>query len=758
MTGGVMSEWKPSACILCELICGIEVQPGEGNTIAKVRGNKDHPGSQGYLCNKAGRLSHYQNGKDRIYEPMRRTADGNFETISWDTAISEIAEKMQGVKAQYGGDKILYLSGGQGNHISGPYAASFRSALGSIYKSNPIAQEKTGEIWVANQMFRSTTGTQRSDCENAEVAIYLGKNPWHTHGFHQCRKKLKTLAKDENHKIIVVDPRRSESADIADMHFAVKNGTDAWMMAALIAIMVQEDWVDHAWMEKHTVGFEEAYPFFFNIPVKEYCKQCGIEEEQLRELARVIHEAESVAVWEDLGVQMNRNSTLVSYLQRFLLTITGNFGKKGAQYIALPLVGIASPVYRDDRRTLVTNSRIIGGLIPCNVVSEEILTDHPDRMRALWINGSNAVHSYAGSKDMAEALRATDITVVVDIAMTETAMEADYILPTPTQYEKVEMSMFQFEFPHNVAQLRHPVFKAPETVLEEAEIYARLCEAMDEVPVDVINELNSALASDEQAFAEAFFKVMSEQPGLAKMVPVILYRTLGKSLPEGLAAAAGYMPFCLDLAVKNPEAVKAAGHEGEGVELGMNLFNALVNTPSGITITHEEWDASFKRLGHAEKKIHLYLPEMIPELDALKEGFTPLTSDEFPYVLSCGERRDYTANGIYRDPAWRKKDFDCALRMNPSDAENLGLESGQQVRISTRQGQVETVVEVNDRMQPGHISLPNGGGLQNNLNTGLPVEKVGAATNDLTPVDHRDFLAGTPWHKYVPASVEALAV
>jgi anaerobic selenocysteine-containing dehydrogenase len=169
------------------MMCGVEILPSEDNTIAKVKGNKNHPGSKGYVCNKAGRLAHYQNGKDRILEPLRRKADGSFETVSWDTAIAEISEKLLSIKEIYGGDKILYLTGGQGNHISGVYGSGFRAALGSIYRSSPIAQEKTGEIWVNNQMFRSTSaGAVRSDCENAEVAIYLGKNPWHTHGFHQC--------------------------------------------------------------------------------------------------------------------------------------------------------------------------------------------------------------------------------------------------------------------------------------------------------------------------------------------------------------------------------------------------------------------------------------------------------------------------------------------------------------------------------------------------------------------------------------------
>jgi anaerobic selenocysteine-containing dehydrogenase len=215
-----------------------------------------------------------------------------------------------------------------------------------------------------------------------------------------------------------------------------------------------------------------------------------------------------------------------------------------------------------------------------------------------------------------------------------------------------------------------------------------------------------------------------------------------------------YLPFCLNLALSYPDAVKGAGHQGEGMELGWNLFKALSNSPDGTVITDEPWEASFGRLGDAEQKIHLKVPDLFPEIEALDQGFEPLTNSQFPFVLSSGERRDYTANGVYRDPTWRKKDFDCALRMSPADAEEMGLESGQLVRITTRQGEAETVLEVNDRMRNGHISIPNGGGLINNLNTDQPLEMIGPSTNDLTPVDHRDEIAGTPWHKYVPARVE----
>ncbi len=142
-----MSEWHPTACILCSINCGIEVLTDEDRRFLKVRGDKAHPSSRGYLCQKASRLDHYQNGKDRITTPLRRTPSGDFEPVDWDTAIGEIATRLANIRDAHGGDKIFYYGGGgQGNHLPGIYAASTLSSLGSIYRSNALAQEKTGEF------------------------------------------------------------------------------------------------------------------------------------------------------------------------------------------------------------------------------------------------------------------------------------------------------------------------------------------------------------------------------------------------------------------------------------------------------------------------------------------------------------------------------------------------------------------------------------------------------------------------------------
>ena len=174
--------WHQTACILCECNCGIEVRLGgeDGRRFERIRGDKAHPASAGYTCEKALRLDHYQNGRHRLTSPLRRRADGTFEEIDWDTAIAEVAAGFAKVRDTHGGESIFYYGGGgQGNHLGGAYAAGTRAAMGSRFRSNALAQEKTGEFWVNGKML----GTHvRGDFEEAEVALFVGKNPWQSHG------------------------------------------------------------------------------------------------------------------------------------------------------------------------------------------------------------------------------------------------------------------------------------------------------------------------------------------------------------------------------------------------------------------------------------------------------------------------------------------------------------------------------------------------------------------------------------------------
>ena len=745
-------EWRPTACVLCECNCGIEVTV-EGRRLARIRGDKAHPVSRGYTCEKPLRLDHYQNGADRLTHPLRRRPDGTFERVGWDTAIAEVAERLAAVRDAAGGETIFYYGGGgQGNHLGGSYGGAVMRALGAKYRSNALAQEKTGMFWVNDQMFGDiATG----DFEHCEVALFIGKNPWQSHGLPRARPTLREISRDPSRCLIVIDPRRTETAEIADIHLAPRPGTDAWLLAALAGTLVQEDLIAREWLDEHAVGLDEVIAVLGKVPIAKYAEISGVPEGLLRGTARRIAAAASVAVYEDLGVQMNLHSTVNSYLDALLYLLTGNFGRIGTNNPPIMLARLAAPSHwtaKRDRFSPVAGARIIAGLVPSNVIAEEILTDHPARYRAMIVDAANPAHSLADSPRMREALGALDLLVVIDVAMTETARLADYVLPAPTQFEKWEATFFGRETPANHFHLRRPLLDPPPgaDLLPEPEIHARLCEALGVVPD--LTPLHEAAARGRAEFAAAFFQAVTADPVLAKIAPVVLYRTLGPTLPHGAAAAASIWPLAHKVAAAHPDAVRRAGITGEGLELGENLFDAILNSPHGVVYAVDEPE-DLHRVGTPDGKIHLAIPDLLAEIAALGDG--PATDPAYPFVLSAGERRAFTANTIYRDPAWRRRDASGVLRISPKDAADLGIDTGSTVRVTTRRGSVEAVAELTDAIQPGHISLPNGLGLAYPDESGRPVV-TGAPPNELTSAEDRDPHAGTPWHKHVPARVEAV--
>jgi anaerobic selenocysteine-containing dehydrogenase len=768
VAGATNPEWKSTACILCECNCGIEVQLGgeEGRNFVKIRGDKAHPASKGYACEKAHRLDYYQNGPHRLTKPLRRRKDGTFEEIDWDTAIREVAARFAAVRDAHGGESIFYFGGGgQANHLPAVYSSATRGALGSIHRSNAVAQEKTGEFWVAHKMVGFYS---RSDFDNCEVALFLGKNPWMSHSFPRARVTLKEIASDPARALIVMDPRRSETAEIADIHLQVKPGTDAWLLAALIGTLVQEKRLAGDWLAAHAEGLGEVLPHFAELPIAKYCTACGVPEDLVRTAARRIASASSVATFEDLGVQMNRHSTLVSYLHKLLILSTGNFGKEGTGYVPTMMIpfpagyegGAASGTIGGgeqgtEKGTPVTGSLLIGGVTACNVIPDEILTDHPKRFRAMLVETANPAHSLADSARMREALSSLDLLVVVDLVLSETARLADYVLPVASQFEKAEASFFNFEYPHNTFHVRKRLFPPLHGLFSEAELHCRLLEALGELPAEAIGELRAAWKESRQAFRAKVMALAMSTPRMVPIAPALLYRAIGDLLPEGLAEAAALWLQCQTLDQTHHASLARAGFTGESGEAGDALFDALLAAQSGVVFAVDDWDECLDNLDTPNHKVHLAIPELFAELDGLATETPSFATQEFPFMLSAGERRAFTANTIMRNPAWRKKDAGGALSINPADAESLGVIDGDRARLTTRRGSVEVSVHISDRLQRGHVSLPNGLGLDFTGADGRQVT-AGVGPNELTRSEDRDWLAGTPWHKTTPARVERL--
>jgi anaerobic selenocysteine-containing dehydrogenase len=752
---GTAENWQSTACILCSVNCGIEVKVENGR-LAKIRGDRAHPMSQGYTCQKALRLDYYQSSPQRLTHPLRRRPDGTFERVSWDTAIREVAERMRHVRDTFGNDSLAYYGGGgQGNHLGGAHSTSLRAAMGNPYLYTALAQEKTGGFWVDGKLFGSQACHPTEDVEHTDYLLVIGANPWQSHGFPRARHVLQEIARDPGRTLVVVDPRRTETAEKADIHLQVRPGGDAHLLLALLAIVVQEGLEDREFIAAHTTGFDRLAGVLRQISIDDYCREAGVDADLVRKVARGYAKTPKACIRTDLGLEHTLHSTLNTYLSKLLYLITGHFGRPGTNVFHtffVPLVRHSPDPDHGGRTTRITGAREIGGLFPPNVLPLEIDNDHAQRVRGVFVESSNPASTGADTLAYRRAFAKLDLLVVVDVALTETARLAHYVLPASSQFEKWEATFFNLDFPSNYFHLRRPLLPRTGDTLPEPEIHRRLVVAMGAVPARF--PILSAIAKIDRRwpklrlFPLALAATFKLRPKLAKHFAVVLHETIGATLPDD-ARATGVLWATCQLFVKRygAKCVEKAGIKDEGAGHAEALFNRILNSRSGTLISVHDYDDTWKFLKHEDRRIHLAIDTMLDEVRDLK----PLPRDErFPLILQAGERRSYNANTIYRDGTWRKQDADGALKMHPDDARELGIGDGDAAWCENDRGSLCVRVQVTDEIRRGVVSLPHGYGMFRDSESD---ERSGPAINFLTRADHCDDLSKVPFHKFVPVRV-----
>ncbi|UUM26445.1 molybdopterin-dependent oxidoreductase [Acinetobacter colistiniresistens] len=757
MTTLIAARQDVTACILCSRNCGLSVEI-EDNQFKKIKGDDQHPFSQGYICQKAARLQHYQQHADRLTSPLKRQADGSFKEISWEHAIQEIAEQLVQIRNSHGGTAFASVGGGgQGNHLGAAYGRQLLYAMKSFYSYNSLAQEKTGDFWVNGRLFGSQACHTTEDVEHADYVLFIGTNPFQAHGIPNARDTLKHIKKDPNRTMVVFDPRVTETAKQADIHVQLKPGSDAYLMSAMIAIILQEELYDQQFIQQHTHGFDQVKQAFLAVPIVEYIRKADVSVELIYQIARDFAKAQRACVRIDLGIQHTLNTTLNGYLEKLLYLLTGNFGQQGGNNLHTMFIPILSntdernPKYR---RTVHHKMFPISGFFPPNILPDEILKAGEKRVRAVFVDSCNPLLTYPDTAAYEQAFQSLELLVVVDVAMTETARMAHYVLPAHSQFEKWEFTGFNLEFPKNGFHLRHPLFKAQGNSLPEAEIYTRLLEAMQVIPkqfpiLSKIAEKDSANTA-YLAYFGALGISFAKNKKLIPYAASIVYRTLGKTLPNDAASTALLLPLCMQYAAQHYQAVKQAGYVGNRLNLGVKLFQNILQQRSGVVLSQHDYADVWELIAYKDKKIRLAIPEMFIELAQLKQRSLTLT-DAYPFILLAGERRSYNANQIYRDPAWRKVDAEGRLRINPEDAQTFGVETGQMLHCISEHGKIQVTVELDEGMRKGVVSLPHGYGLR--YRGGEP---IGPQLNRLTSSQHCDPLSKTPYHKYVPVRLERL--
>lgn len=745
---------QSTACILCSRNCGLAVDIEEGH-FKRIKGDELHPVSKGYICQKAARLEHYQNHEDRLSHPLRREPDGSFVRVSWDEALSDIADRLTGIREQHGGKAFATAGGGgQGNHLGGAYFGQLRAAMGSRYNYNSLGQEKTGDFWVNGRLFGHQTCHTTEDVEHADFVLFIGCNPFQSHGIPNARDTLKEIRKDPARTMVVIDPRRTETARQADIHLQLKPGTDAYLMSAMLAIIVREGLHDKAFLAKRCTGFEAVEKVLRTLPVEDFVARADVSLASVEQVARSFATARSACVRVDLGIQHTLHTTLNGYLEKLLYLITGNFGVRGGNNLhtaLIPVLGHTDERNGRIRRSVYHQMFPIAGILPPNILPDEILHAGEDRIRALFVDSSNPLLTWPDTTALEKAFKSLELLVVVDVAMTETAKLAHYVLPAASQFEKWECTGFNLEFPVNGFHLRHPLFAPYAETLPEPEIYTRLLEKLGVLPSSF--PWLSKLARHEPEFCQHLGYMASLMGTLVRhknwqpYAPSILYRTLGTVLPGGAAAAAPLLPLAIQFAATHPAAVRRAGYSGNRLTRGAALFKAILQNRHGVIFSRHHYEEAWALLKTKDKRVHLEIPEMLAELNRLST-FPSQDSAEYPFILAAGERRSYNANQIYRDPAWRKTDSQGAMRIHPEDAASLGLSEGDAARCTSAHGEIPIVIEIDDAMRRGMVSLPHGYGIRYRDEPPL-----GPELNRLTSKDDCDPLSRTPYHKYLPVRI-----
>ncbi|NLX50535.1 MAG: molybdopterin-dependent oxidoreductase [Deltaproteobacteria bacterium] len=738
-----------TGCVLCAQNCGLVVEV-ENNRIIKVRADKSNPKSEGYVCRKGLNVAYHQHNADRLKYPLKKVG-GKFERISWDQAIGEIADRLRDIVEQHGPRSFAYMGAStQGCHFEAAFGIRLLRGLGSQYHYGALAQEFAGAFWVIGRTYGRQYLHDQPDVKNTDVLLTFGWNGMQSHQIPQAPRQLQRLSRDPEKTLIVVDPRLSETAKLADIHLQIRPGTDALLIKALIAVILDEGWENKGYLADHTSGFDAVKSLFANFDARGAVAVCELDFDRVREVARLFATRKS-SLRYDLGIFMGRHSALNSYLLVILQSICGRICRDGGNVIHGHVMPIGS--HTDERdpkvwRTAATNSFPVCGVFPPNVMPEEILSDHPERLRAVLVSGSNPLRSYADTTAYENAFAKLDLLVTAEVAMTETAALSHYVLPSRTGYESWDSTFFPMTYPGIYFQMRRPILEPEGEPLELGEIHLRIADKLGLIP-PIPETLYRAAAADRATYARALMEYAVAEPRALKTMPFILGKTLGKTLGSAhLAALWGMLQAAPKAFYKN--AVRAGYPSGPA--LGEEIFGQILDHPEGVWVGKLDPENNFAELKTPDGKINLHIPELLNELqniEAKREEAALAADPEFPLVLMAGRHMDTNANTNMRDPAWNQGKRACTLTMHPDDAAALNVKDGQPVRVTTEAGSEEIELEISASARRGHVVIPHGFGLVYN---GV---KYGANVNRLTKNTHRDRF-GTPLHRYVPCRVEAM--
>lgn len=682
-------------CHICEANCGVLVEL-DGRRVVSIKGNPDHVLSRGHICPKATAIADLQDDPDRLRRPVKRTADG-WQEIDWDTAFREIAQKVVALQNQ--GARAAFYRGNPGAH---DYALSTQSgylqrAVGARGTFSASTLDQIPHHYAQYQLYGHVSLAAVPDIDRSQLIVIVGGNPMASNGSLWTVPDFRSRVKEmqaRGGKLVVIDPRRTETARVADEWHPVIPGTDTALLIGLLqCVLADGDALRPGLAELVDDSWAEIKPLVDSFDLEALAAHCGIPADTIHRLAGELANGQPAALYGRMGVSVCEFGALNQWLIQLVNLATGNLDREGGAMFPQPLLDLVAQVGRGGVKTVETARGALPsvmGEIPTIAFADELSREDDQRIRTLFVIAGNPVLSAPDGQRTEQALENLDLMVSMDMQITETSRHAHYILPPCGPLEKDHFTFF-----FGPLAVRNFGAYSPATLPMEEGAKADW---------EIAGELAQAI------FAER-----------GKAVPN--FETPRKRLDAMLRASPAGMSLAEVEAQPN------------GVDLGP-LQPCLKD-----------------RLLTDNRKINVLSGDLAEEI----ERFRNRLGERADGQLSLIGRRHVRSNNSWLHNAQRlvKGPDRCTLMIHPADAAERGLADGDLATVASRVGAVEVAVEVTEDIMPGVVSLPHGWGHhREGVSWQTAAAHAGVSLNDLTDPERYDRLTGNAVLNGTPVTVE----
>jgi anaerobic selenocysteine-containing dehydrogenase len=695
----------------------------EGERVSAISGDEQDPSSHGYVCAKARALKDLHEDPDRLRQPIRRTATG-WERVSWKEAFAYAAEGIVAVQRAHGNDAIAIYWGEPVVHNLGAllFSDTLVAALGTKKRFSANSLDQFPKQLVSHWMYGSGFFVSVPDVDRTDYMLILGANPVISNGSLMTAPGMQARLRriqQRGGKVVVVDPRRTETARLADEHHFIRPGTDPLFLAALIQSLFAENRIRTGTLGAFADGLEVVKRVLKELTPEAVSERVGIRSETIRAIARAFSDAPSAVCYGRMGTNTVPFGTTNSWLVEVLNIVSGNFDRPGGAMFPKPPVDVTSlqpPTQRGRWRSRTRGTPEFMGELPAATLAEEIETPGDGQVRALVTLAGNPVLSSPAGHRLSEALGKLDFMVSIDFYLNETTRHANVILPPVGPLERDHFDVaFQLFAVRNTAHWSPAVFAAPAAARSDADILIALGSRL--------HWTRGGLGRVQALALRALLAL-----GSARASRIVLDFAL-RAGPYG----SGIRPWRPGLTLKR---LREAAH---GIDLGP-LQPCL---PTQLPIRSER----------KERRIDLAPREIVADVERLRESLAVQGPGS---LVLIGRREARTVNSWSHNlPSLVTGPMRCVLYIHPADAAEFGISTGDWVRVTSRVGALEVPVRLTDSVMPGVVVLPHGYGHRGEgIRLQVAAEHAGASINDLTDPAEIDPLSGNAVLNGVPVRVE----